>query len=75
MKILIAKGNHMVKFRWLFGKRFPIIAQKILLNRSDQEARTPFYSSYDAEDPNLIGTPVAQQTKIIRKAPLPHCDE
>ena len=43
--------------------------------RPNQEARTPVYSSYDAEESNLIGTPVAQQTKIIRKAPLPHCDE
>ena len=34
MKILIAKGNHMLKFRWLFGKRLPIIAQKILLRHN-----------------------------------------
>ena len=39
--------------------------------RPNQEARTPVYSSYDAEESNFIGTPVAQQTKIIRKAPLP----
>ena len=43
--------------------------------RPNQEARRPVYSSYDAEESNFIGTSVAEPTKIIRKAPLPHCDE
>ena len=43
--------------------------------RPNQEARRPVYSSYDPEESNFIGTPVAEPTKIIRKAPLQHCDE
>ena len=43
--------------------------------RPNQEARTPVYSSYDPEESNFIETPVAEPTKIIRKAPLQHCDE